>query len=395
MAREFFDFIRLTAPFVIKPLPKRNKSVASEAYPAGQGRNVHAVAANLRQEQNMSSLIRTTSAIAIVAATASVAQARDEIRVVGSSTVFPYSQAAAEQFANNTGAPSPIVESTGTGGGMKIFCGGIGEAHADLTGASRAMKASEYELCQENGVTDITEVQIGSDGLSIAVSRDSEHDWNLTEAQVYLGLAAEVPVDGEMVANPNMKWSDVDSSLPEVEILAYGPPPTSGTRDAFVELAIVDGCMDIPMIADKGEDWAEEHCARLRQDGPFVEAGENDNLIVQRLQADANALGIFGYSFLFENQDTLKAVAIEGVTPSFDTIESGEYDISRPLFFYVKNAHRGVIPNLQEFVEEYTSEDAMGPGGYLSERGMVPLGDKKRAQERKEAVEAINMEPKS
>ncbi len=343
----------------------------------------------------MSLLKTSVSAAALAALAAGAAQARDEIRVVGSSTVFPYSQAAAEQFANNTGAPSPIVESTGTGGGMKIFCGGIGEAHADLTGASRAMKASEYALCQENGVTDITEVQIGSDGLSIAVSRDSEHDWNLTEAQVYLGLAAEVPVDGEMVANPYMKWSDVDSSLPDVDILAYGPPPTSGTRDAFVELAIVDGCMDIPMIEEKGEDWAEEHCARLRQDGPFVEAGENDNLIVQRLQADANALGIFGYSFLFENQDTLKAVAIEGVTPSFDTIESGEYDISRPLFFYVKNAHRGVIPNLQEFVEEYTSEDAMGPGGYLSERGMVPLGDKKRAEEQKEAVEAVNMEPKS
>jgi len=337
----------------------------------------------------------TVSALALTALAAGAAQARDEIRVVGSSTVFPYSQAAAEQFANNTGAPSPIVESTGTGGGMKIFCGGIGEAHADITGASRAMKASEYELCKQNGVTDITEVQIGNDGLSIAVSRDSEHDWNLTETQVYLGLAAEVPVDGAMVANPHKKWSDVDSSLPDVEILAYGPPPTSGTRDAFVELAIVDGCMDIPFIAEQGHDWAEENCARLRQDGPFVEAGENDNLIVQRLQADAHALGIFGYSFLFENQDTLKAVAIEGVEPSFETIESGEYDISRPLFFYVKNAHRGVIPNLQEFVEEYTSEDAMGPGGYLSERGMVPLGDKKRAEEQKDAVEAVNMEAKS
>ncbi|GAW34950.1 phosphate-binding protein PstS precursor [Roseovarius sp. A-2] len=343
----------------------------------------------------MSLLKTTVSAAALAALSAGVAQARDEIRVVGSSTVFPYSQAAAENFANVTGAPSPIVESTGTGGGMKIFCGGIGEAHADLTGASRAMKASEYELCKENGVTDITEVQIGSDGLSIAVSRDSEHDWDMTKTQVYLGLAAEVPIDGEMVANPYMKWSDVDSSLPDEEILAYGPPPTSGTRDAFVELAIVEGCMELPMIADKGEDWAEENCARLRQDGPFVEAGENDNLIVQRLQADANAVGIFGYSFLYENQDTLKAVAIGGVTPSFDTIESGEYGISRPLFFYVKNAHRGVIPNLQEFIEEYTTEDAMGPGGYLSERGMVPLGDEKRAEEQKEAVEAVNMAPKS
>lgn len=336
----------------------------------------------------------SVSALALFAVTATTAAARDEIRVVGSSTVFPYSQAAAEQFGNVSDFPAPIVESTGTGGGMQIFCGGIGEAHADLTGASRAMKASEYKLCVENGVTDITEVQIGSDGLSIAVSRDSKFDWNLTEAQVYMGLAAEVLVNGAMVANPYMKWSDIDASLPDVAILAYGPPPTSGTRDAFVELAMVDGCMDIPEIKEKGSKWAEENCARMRQDGPFVEAGENDNLIVQRLQADANALGIFGYSFLFENSDTLKAVSIAGVAPTFETIESGAYDISRPLFFYVKNAHRGVIPGLQEFVEEYTSEEAMGPGGYLSERGMVPLGDATRATMQENAAKAVNMPAK-
>ncbi len=342
----------------------------------------------------MSFVKLTASTMAIAALSATAAAARDEIRIVGSSTVFPYTQAVAEQFANMTGAPSPVVESTGTGGGMKIFCQGIGESFPDITGASRAMKASEWDLCVGNGVDDITEVQIGSDGLSIAVSRDSEYDWNLTEEQVYRALAAEVPVDGEMVANPYTKWSDIDPALPDEEILAYGPPPTSGTRDAFVELAIVDGCMDIPMIAEKGEDWAEQNCARLRQDGPFIEAGENDNLIVQRLQADAHAVGIFGYSFLFENQDTLKPVAIAGVEPSFETIESGEYDIARPLFFYTKNAHRGVIPNLQGFIEEYVSEDAMGPGGYLAERGLVPLGDKKRAQEQKEAIEAIAMDPK-
>ncbi|MBD3756407.1 MAG: substrate-binding domain-containing protein, partial [Gammaproteobacteria bacterium] len=214
----------------------------------------------------------SVSALALMAMSATTAAARDEIRVVGSSTVFPYSQAAAEQFGNTSDFPAPIVESTGTGGGMKLFCGGIGEAHPDLTGASRAMKASEYELCVSNGVTDITEVQIGSDGLSIAVSRDSAYDWNLTEAQVYLGLAAQVMVDGELVDNPYMKWSDIDASLPDEDILAYGPPPTSGTRDAFVELAMVDGCLDIPEIKEKGKDWAEENCARMRQDGPFVEA---------------------------------------------------------------------------------------------------------------------------
>ncbi len=336
----------------------------------------------------------SVSALALMAVSATAAAARDEIRVVGSSTVFPYSQAAAEQFGNVSDFPAPIVESTGTGGGMQIFCGGIGEAFSDLTGASRAMKASEYELCVSNGVTDITEVQIGSDGLSIAVSRDSEFNWDLTKTQLYLGLAAEVMVDGAMVANPYMKWSDIDASLPDAAILAYGPPPTSGTRDAFVELAIVEGCLEIPEIEAKGDDWAEENCARLRSDGPFIEAGENDNLIVQRLQSDANALGIFGYSFLFENQDTLKAVDIGGVTPSFDTIESGDYGISRPLFFYVKNAHRGVIPGLQEFIEEYTSEEAMGPGGYLSERGMVPLGDAKRATMQGNAANAVSMPAK-
>lgn len=321
----------------------------------------------------------TASTLAIAAVSATAAAARDEIRIVGSSTVFPYTQAVAEQFSSVTGAASPIVESTGTGGGMKIFCGGIGEGHPDITGASRAMKKSEFDLCVENGVVDITEVQIGNDGLSIAMSRDNEFDWDLTLTEVYMALAAEVPVDGQMVANPYTMWNEINPDLPEVEILAYGPPPTSGTRDAFVELAMVAGCEEIPYIHDMGSDWAEEHCARMRQDGPFVEAGENDNLIVQRLNADANAMGIFGYSFLYENLDTLKSVHVDGVEPSPETIATGDYPISRPLFFYVKNAHRGVIPNLQDFVEEYVSEEAMGPGGYLAERGLVPLQDEPRA----------------
>jgi len=342
----------------------------------------------------MSKLKLTAATLAIAAVSASAAAARDEIRIVGSSTVFPYTQAVSEQFSSMTGAPSPIVESTGTGGGMKIFCQGVGEGHPDITGASRAMKPSEWKLCASNGVTDITEVQIGSDGLSIAVSRDTDYDWDMTKAQVYQGLAADILKDGKLVPNPYKKWSDIDPSLPDEDILVYGPPPTSGTRDAFVELAMIDGCREIPEIKAKGKDWAKENCARMRQDGPFVEAGENDNLIVQRLKADKNALGIFGYSYLYENQDVLKAVKIEGVAPSAETIETGEYGISRPLFFYVKNAHRGVIPHLQEFIEEYVSEEAMGPGGYLSERGLVPLGDEKRAQERKEAIEAVSMKPK-
>lgn len=333
----------------------------------------------------------SVSALALAAVSATAATAREEIRVVGSSTVFPYSQAVAEQFANNTGAPSPIVESTGTGGGMQIFCGGIGEQHADMTGASRAMKKGEFDLCQTNGVTDITEVYFGSDGLSIAISRDAEFAWDLSLTEVYLALAAQVPVDGAWADNPYTTWNQINPELPEVAILAYGPPPTSGTRDAFVELAMWAGCEELPFVKDGGfdGDWVEENCSRMRTDGPFVEAGENDNLIVQRLQADSTAMGIFGYSFLFENSDTLKAVTIGGVEPSVDTIASGDYPVSRPLFVYVKNAHRGVIPNLQEFVEEFVSEEAIGFGGYLSERGLVPLADATREATRANSANAV------
>jgi len=342
----------------------------------------------------MSFVKLTASALAIAAVSASAAQARDEIRIVGSSTVFPYNQAVAEQFANTTEFPSPIVESTGTGGGMQIFCGGIGEDFADLTGASRSMKPSEYELCVSNGVTDITEANIGSDGLSIAISSSNDFDWDLTLEEIYLALGAQVPVEGEWADNPYTTWSEINPDLPDTEILVLGPPPTSGTRDAFVELAMWEGCMELAYIAEGGfdEDWIEENCSRMRTDGQFIEAGENDNLIVQRLNADETAMGIFGYSFLFENLDTLKAVNVNGVAPDPDTIASGDYPISRPLFFYVKNAHRGVIPGLEEFLEEYMSEDSMGPGGYLAERGMVPLGDARRAEKQEIVLNAVSMD---
>ncbi len=326
------------------------------------------------------------------------ASARDQIQVVGSSTVFPYMQAVAEQFANMTGAASPIVESTGTGGGMKLFCAGIGEGHPDLTGASRAMKASEYELCQTNGVTEITEALIGYDGLSIAISRQNKNNWNLSLADIYLALAAKVPVDDVWVENPYQLWSEVNSNLPNTPILAYGPPPTSGTRDAFVELAMHVGCKKLQYVTDRGlgadKNWVKENCSRMRQDGPFVEAGENDNLIVQRLNADPNAVGIFGYSFLFENIDTLKPVMINGVTPDAATIGDGSYPISRPLYFYVKNAHRGVIPNLQEFIEEYMSEDALAQDGYLADRGLVALPDDERSALQNGVISGAMMDAK-
>ena len=327
-------------------------------------------------------------------ALAGSAAAQEQIQIVGSSTVFPYTQAVAERFSANTGAPAPVVESTGTGGGMQIFCQGIGTDFADITGASRAMKSSEWDLCKQNGVTNVTEILLGYDGLSMAVSQKGEA-LDLSKAQLFSALAAEVEVDGEVVANPHKNWSDVDPALPDIPIVVYGPPPTSGTRDAWVELVMVEGCSEFPAIGALPEERMEEVCQRMRTDGPFIEAGENDNLIVQRLVADPKAYGIFGYSFLYENQDQLKAIEIEGVAPNEETIESGEYAVSRPLFIYVKNDHRGVIPNLQEFIEEYASDDSMGPGGYLSERGLIPLPEDKLREVQEAATAAAAMESPS
>ena len=340
----------------------------------------------------MKKFLVSASAVAIaLTASAGIAAARDQVKVVGSSTVFPYSQAAAEEYANKTGKPAPVVESTGTGGGFKAFCGGIGPDFADITGASRAIKDSEVKLCAENGVTDITEALIGYDGLSIAHAR-SAPDMDLTEEQIFKALAAELP-DGKggFVANPNKKWSDIDASLPAFDIIAFGPPPTSGTRDAFVELVMHDGCKKLPGMADlkkaDGAKW-DEVCSRMRQDGPFVEAGENDNLIVQRLEADANAVGIFGYSFLYENSDKLKAVKVAGIAPTVETIADFSYPVARPIFFYVKNAHRDVIPGMNEFLTEYVSDGALGADGYLPERGLTPLSDEKRMEVQKAVADA-------
>ncbi len=333
----------------------------------------------------MKHLLLSASALALVAV-AGQAQARDQISIVGSSTVFPYTQAVAEQFSAMTGAPSPVVESTGTGGGMQIFCSGVSESFPDITGASRAMTESEWESCKTNGVTDVSEVLLGFDGLSLATSQDGA-DVDLTKAQLFQALAAEVEVDGEIVANSYRNWSEIDPSLPDQTILVYGPPPTSGTRDAWVELVMEQGCAEFEAIVALDEDRHDEVCQRMRTDGPFVEAGENDNLIVQRLTSDSDAFGIFGYSFLYENQDTLKGASIEGVEPTPETIETGEYGVSRPLFFYIKNAHRGVIPGLQEFAEEYVSEESFGPSGYLHERGLISLSDADRETTRETVAE--------
>lgn len=320
----------------------------------------------------------TTAALAVsIAAVSAPAMARDTVNIVGSSTVYPFATVVAERFGRNTDFPTPKLESTGSGGGLKLFCEGVGVQHPDITNASRRMKKSEFDNCQANGVKDITEVKIGSDGIVIAQSKEADK-LNLTLEQVYLALAKDVPDPkggDKLIANPYQKWSDIDASLPDMAISVMGPPPTSGTRDAFVEIAMEGGCKQYDFIAKiKGEDKSKYKsiCHSMREDGPFIEAGENDNLIVQRLAQDKNTLGIFGYSFLMENEGQIQATTVNGVEPTPESIASEDYPVARSLFFYVKNAHVGVIPGIQEYVSEFTSEGAWGDNGYLVDVGLIP-----------------------
>ncbi len=334
--------------------------------------------------------IAAAAALALTASVAltNAAEARDQIRIVGSSTVFPFATAVAEEFGKTTGHKTPVVESTGSGGGLKLFCAGVGVDHPDVTNASRRIKTSEVERCAENGVTDITEVKIGYDGIVLANSTATEA-FSITLQQLYLALAKDVPSDGGMVPNPNVTWSDIDASLPAAKIEVLGPPPTSGTRDAFVELAMEGGCKTFPDIkALKKEDKQayKSICHAIREDGAFVEAGENDNLIVQKLDANPSAFGIFGYSFLEQNRDKVQGSSINGVEPDFDTIADGSYPVSRSMYFYVKKAHVGVIPGIDEFVATFTDEDAWGPYGYLADKGLIPLPDADREAMRNQAT---------
>ena len=320
----------------------------------------------------------TLAALATLAL-AGQAQARDEIRIVGSSTVFPFSTAVAEQFGKSGGFKTPVVESTGTGGGIKLFCAGVGVDHPDVANASRKIKDSEIASCKENGVTEITEVKIGYDGIVLANSKASA-PLNLTVKTVFLALAKQVPVDGKLVDNPYKSWSEIDPALPNAAIEVLGPPPTSGTRDAFVELVMDKACGEFAEIKALEGDAKKAACQTVREDGVFVEAGENDNLIVQKLEANAAAVGIFGFSFLDQNADKIQGSAMDGVTPTFETIADGAYEVSRPLYFYVKNAHVGVIPGLKEFVAEFLSDKATGDEGYLADKGLIPLPAGERSQ---------------
>lgn len=320
----------------------------------------------------------------LLAATASAQSARDYVYVVGSSTVYPFATVVAERFGRSSDFKTPKIESTGSGGGFKLFCDGVGVDYPDITNSSRAIKQSEFDTCAENGVTEIIEVKIGYDGIVIADSIEGA-TISLSRRDIFLALAKEVPGDvpGELIENPNVTWADVNPDLPATRIEVLGPPPTSGTRDAFVELAMEGGCQTFPWVAElkktSGNDY-KAICHTIREDGAFVEAGENDNLIVQKLEANPDAFGIFGFSFLDQNMEKVKGARIDGVAPTFDAIADGDYPVSRPLFFYAKKAHVGVIPGLQGYLREFTSERAFGEDGYLTDRGLIPMPEAEREQ---------------
>ena len=332
-----------------------------------------------------------STVIGILLSGAAPAQSgRDYIYIVGSSTVYPFSTVVAERFGRATDFKTPKVESTGSGGGLKLFCDGVGVDHPDITNSSRAIKASEVEKCAEHGVTDIVEVKIGYDGIVIANSIVGE-SIELTRRDIFLALARQVPgdADGNLIDNPYRTWQDVNPGLPAIRIEVLGPPPTSGTRDAFVELAMEGGCKTFPWIKSlKSGDKARYKaiCHTIREDGAFVEAGENDNLIVHKLVANPSAFGIFGFSFLDQNADMVKGAPIDGTEPTFEAIADGSYPISRPLYFYVKNAHVDVIPGLRGFLKEFTSDRAWGDYGYLSDRGLIPMP----IGERRETAAAVS-----
>ena len=311
----------------------------------------------------------------VAIAISGVASARDQIKIVGSSTVYPYATVVAEKFGKS-GFKTPVIESTGTGGGMKLFCAGVGTQHPDITNASRAIKSKEKALCAKNGVKDIVEIVVGNDGISFAHSVKAK-DMNFTKEQLWRALAHDVDVNGKVVKNPYKKWSDIDSSLPNKGIKILVPPPTSGTRDAWNSLVMGKGCSKAAKDAFKAAGKkAKKACAKLREDGLAIEAGENDTLIVNKLAADPDMFGLFGFSYLVANKDKIKATKIEGKLPSLASIQDYSYPIARPLFFYVKKAHVGTVPGIKEYLKEFTAKGTMGPKGYLTDIGLVPLDSK-------------------
>jgi phosphate transport system substrate-binding protein len=331
---------------------------------------------------NLKALGLTASAAALLGVSAT-AEARG-MRAVGSSTVYPFAKAVAERISRaNPRLGTPVIESTGTGGGIKLFCAGVGERFPDAANASRRMKASEAKACAANGVSKITEIQVGIDGIALATAKGSPLQ-NLTTREIYAALA-KTPW-----GKPNRArtWKDVNGRLPALPIRVYGPPPTSGTRDALGELIMTAGCETngaMAALKKANENKYKAICTGMREDGAFVEAGENDNLIVQKLAGNPGTVGIFGYSYLEENTNRLKGIAINGVSPTYDAISSFKYPGARPLYVYVKNAHAGAIPAVRAFVAEFTKESAFGPNGYLRRAGLIAAPNAVRARSQQAA----------
>ena len=316
---------------------------------------------------------------------------RDQIKIVGSSTVYPYATVVAEKFGKSGKFKTPVIESTGTGGGMKLFCAGVGANHPDVTNASRAIKPKEIELCKKNGVTEIIEIIVGNDGISFAHSV-SAPDADFTKEQLWRALAAKVDIDGKLLENPYKKWSDIDANLPNKKIEILIAPPTSGTRDAWNSLVMTKGCTKTAKsLYESAGKKAKKECAKIREDGYAVEAGENDTLIIQKLSSNPDAFGFFGYSYLVANKDKIKASSVDGVQPSLEGIQDYSYPIARPLFFYVKKAHVGVIPGIKEFLKEFTSKKAMSNRGYLAKIGLVPLASDKYKATRTAALDLVTI----
>ncbi len=325
---------------------------------------------------------QTTTSGAIKKAPHTKNKGRDHIKIVGSSTVYPFATVVAENFGRTTAFKTPIVESTGSGGGLKLFCAGLGTMHPDITNASRRIKQSEIDLCAKNGVRDIIEVKIGYDGIVLANARQSVQ-MNVSLKDIFLALAKNTPNgNGQTTPNPYKTWKQVNPALPDIKIEVMGPPPTSGTRDAFVELAMEGGCKQVPWI--KAMKKTDKHayktlCHTIREDGAFIEAGENDNLIVQKLKANPKAFGIFGFSFLDQNTDTVQGSLIGGISSSFAHIADRSYPVSRSLYFYVKKANIGKTPGIHEYMNAFMSEKASGREGYLADRGLIPMQPEERA----------------
>ncbi len=299
---------------------------------------------------------------------------RNTIRIVGSSTVFPFAAYVSEKYHRKSNDKAPVVESTGSGGGLKMFCSGIGAEYPDIANASRRMKISEIRNCASNNVFQISEIMIGWDGIVVAQSNNTKK-FNLTRRQLWKALAKDLPIDGQLVPNPHKLWSHVDASLPDVTIQVFGPPPTSGTRDVFVEEVMANGCRGNDHIENMDAPTRKLVCGAMREDGVYVEAGEDDDLIVRRLASNPKALGVMGYNALERRSDIISAASIDGVNPSFETIRDSIYPLARPLFLYVKNEHLKALPEIGLYLKEFLSDAAIGEDGYLTENGLIPLQD--------------------